>query len=219
LAKRIGILGGTFNPIHNGHLAAAEEVRLRLNLDQILFIPSSLPPHKLDEVVPPAAERMEMVRLAIAGNAHFAASDIELQRGGKSYTIDTIKALRGSWPEAELYFITGLDSFLDIQVWHRWQDLLGLCHFVVIARPGYHFRDLAKLDFLKNAEGELLKIDQGALSSAKVSLGAYSVYLESIPLHDISSTDIRNAVKVGKNIKYFLPEAVLTYIIEMRIYA
>jgi nicotinate-nucleotide adenylyltransferase len=216
---KIGIFGGTFNPVHNGHLAAAEEVRLRLKLDTILFVPSSLPPHKQEEEVPPAAQRLEMVRLAIAGNAHFALSDIEIQRGGKSYTVDTIEALRQAWPNAELYFITGIDAFLDIQAWYQWRKLLGLCHFVVIARPGYHFVDLVRLDFLNSAAGELLKIDQGTIPGAVVSAGAFSIYLENLPLHDIASTDIRKAVKLGKDVKYFLPDTVLTYIIKKRIYA
>lgn len=219
MTQRIGVFGGTFNPIHNGHLAAAEEVRLRLKLDMILFVPSSLPPHKHEEALPTAEHRLEMVRLAIAGNAHFALSDIEIQRGGKSYTIDTIEALRQAWSDAELFFITGIDAFLDIQTWYQWRKLLSLCHFVVIARPGYHFVDLVRLDFLNSAAGELLKIDQGAVPGAIVSAGAFSIYLENLPLHDISSTEIRTAAKQGKDIKYFLPDTVLTYIIKKRLYA
>ena len=219
MTQRIGILGGTFNPIHNGHLAAAEEVRLRLKLDMILFVPSFLPPHKQEETVPPAEQRLEMVRLAIAGNAHFALSDIEIQRGGASYTVDTIEALRRAWSDAELYFIIGIDAFLDIQAWRQWRKLLSLCHFVVIARPGYRFGDLIRLDFLNSAAAELLKIDQGAVPGVVVNAGAFSIYLENLPLHDISSTEIRKAVKQGKDIKYFLPDTVLTYIIKARIYA
>ena len=219
MSQRIGILGGTFNPIHNGHLAAAQDVRDRLKLDKVLFVPSYLPPHKQDEDVPSASQRLEMVHLAVFGNPYFEPSDIEIRRGGRSYTIDTIKALRAANPGAEYYFITGLDSFLDIQSWHRWQELLTLCSFAVISRPGYRFSDLIKMDFMKNAAAELLKLDQGVSSEALVRTGPCSVYLESIPLHDISSTDIRNAIKEGRVLKYFLPEAVETYIIESRIYA
>ncbi len=115
MSQRIGILGGTFNPVHFGHLAAAEEVRERLKLDRILFIPSFIPPHKRDEIIPHADLRMEMVRLATKGNPFFEPSDIEINRGGRSYTIDTVGTLRKMFPGSDLYFITGLDSFLEIQ--------------------------------------------------------------------------------------------------------
>src|SRR5512136_2810470 len=121
LSNRIGILGGTFNPIHLGHLAAAEEVCDRLRLGQVIFIPSFLPPHKHDEDMPSAGQRHEMVRLAIAGNPRFTLSDIEIRREGRSYTIDTIDQLRRGRRDAELFFITGLDSFLEIRTWKEWQ--------------------------------------------------------------------------------------------------
>ncbi len=126
MSSRIGILGGTFNPIHYGHLAAAEEVRDRLKLDRILFIPSAIPPHKHEEDVPAAEHRMEMVRLALEGNSCFEPSDLEIRRGGRSYTIDTIETLIQSYPDAALFFITGLDSFLEIQTWNRWDRLVTL---------------------------------------------------------------------------------------------
>ncbi len=219
MSQKVGILGGTFNPIHYGHLAAAEEVRNRLKLDRILFIPSSLPPHKRDEDVPPAAHRMEMVRLALAGNPAFEPSDIEIKRGGRSYTVDTIEALRLVHPRDELYFITGLDSFLEIQTWHRWQDLLSLCRFVVLSRPGYRFTDLTNIAFIKSAGDELAGLDNNSRSQSVVRAGAFEVFFETIPLYDISSTDIRRRVQEGKSIKYLLPEAVETYIIKNKLYA
>ncbi len=149
MALRLGILGGTFNPIHSGHLAAAEEVRARLQLERILFIPSAIPPHKQDEEVPSALHRMEMVRIATAGNPVFELSDIEIRRGGKSYTVDTIELLRQIHGGADLYFITGLDSFLEIRTWSRWEKLLSQCRFVVLSRPGYRFADLKKIDFMQ----------------------------------------------------------------------
>ncbi len=169
MSQKLGILGGTFNPIHYGHLAAAEEVRDRLKLDRILFIPSYLPPHKLEENVPSAVQRMEMVRLATEGNPSFEPSDIEIKRGGRSYTIDTIEALRQAYPGTELYFITGLDSFLEIQTWHEWERLLTLCCFVVLSRPGYHFIDLAKIDFMKDAAHELASTGRGRSDSRQWS--------------------------------------------------
>lgn len=218
MIRKLGILGGTFNPIHYGHLAAAEEVRDRLKLDRILFIPASLPPHKFEQDVPSAYHRMEMVRLATSGNPHFEPSDIEIKRGGTSYTIDTIESLRLSYPGAELFFITGLDTFLEIKTWHAWEKLLRICSFVVLSRPGYSFTDLLKIDFMKSAGREMIDLDQGMLKHAKIRPGAFTLYLEMIPLYDISSTDIRRRVKEGGNIKYLLPDSVEVYIIEKGLY-
>jgi nicotinate-nucleotide adenylyltransferase len=219
LSQKLGILGGTFNPIHYGHLAAAEEVRDRLKLDRILFIPSFHPPHKQEEDVPSAAHRLEMVRIATSKNAAFDPSDIEIRRGGKSYTVDTIEALKKIYPDANLYFITGVDSFLDIQTWSRWEGLLRLCTFVVLSRPGYRFTDLLKIDFLKPAETQIVELDREHRMHVEIHAGAFTVYLEMIPLYDISSTDIRRRVKEGRSIKYLLPEMVETYIIENKLYA
>jgi len=218
LIQKIGILGGTFNPIHYGHLAAAEEVRARLKLDRILFIPSSLPPHKLEEDVPSAAQRMDMIGLATSGNPHFEPSDIEIKRGGTSYTIDTIESIRLSNPVAELFFITGLDTFLEIETWRFWEKLLNLCSFVVLSRPGYSFADLIKIDFMKSAEREMIDLDRGIVRHAKIMPGTFTIYLEMIPLYDISSTDIRRRVKEGGNIKYLLPDSVEAYIIKKGLY-
>lgn len=218
MSHKIGILGGTFNPIHYGHLAAGEEVRDRLKLDRMLFIPSFLPPHKQDEAVPSAIHRMEMVRLAVGGNPAFELSDLEIRRGGQSYTIDTIEELRRANPGAELFFLTGIDTFLEIKSWNDWERLLTLCSFVVLSRPGYRFTDLLKNDFMKPAEQQLMQLDRGELLHSVVSAKRFTLYLELIPLFEISSTDIRNRVKEGKSIKYLLPEAVETYIIENNLY-
>jgi nicotinate-nucleotide adenylyltransferase len=219
LSQKLGILGGTFNPVHYGHLAAAEEVRDRLQLDRVLFIPSFVPPHKHEEDVPPAVHRMEMVRLAVADNPTFEPSDIEIRRGGRSYTIDTIESLHNVYPNAELYFITGLDSFLEIQTWRNWEMLLSLCRFVVLSRPGYSFSGLGKLDFMKCAEKEFAGFDRGVRTESVVRSGRCIIYLEMIPLFDISSTDIRRRMKEGRSVKYLLPEAVETYIIKNKLYA
>jgi nicotinate-nucleotide adenylyltransferase len=219
LSQKLGILGGTFNPIHYGHLAAAEEVRDRLKLDRILFIPSYLPPHKFEEEVPSAVQRLEMVRLATTDNPFFEPSEMEINRGGRSYTIDTVEELRRAFPGAELYFITGLDSFLEIRTWRLWERLLTLCNFVVISRPGYHFADLAKISFMESAAPELAGLDRGDLQQALVRSAAFTIYLERIPLFDISSTDIRKRVKAGVSLKYLLPDAIETYIITNKLYA
>jgi nicotinate-nucleotide adenylyltransferase len=215
---RLGILGGTFNPIHLGHLAAAEEVCDRLRLDSVLFIPAFHSPHKQEGDMPPPAERLELVRLAVAGNPRFAVSTIEMERGGRSYTIDTIDALRARHPGADLYFITGLDSFLDISTWKDWQRLLASCSFVVLSREGYRFSDLAKLPFLSGAEREFQELDGRIRTQQVVRSGAISLYLENIPFYEISSTDIRRRIRQGRSIKYHLPEAVERYIIEKKLY-
>ncbi len=219
MVQKLGILGGTFNPIHLGHLAAAEEVRDRLKLDRVLFIPSFLPPHKHEEDIPSAVQRLEMVRLAISGDPFFKVSDIEVKRGGKSYTIDTIESLIHSNPGAELYFITGLDSFLDIQSWKDWERLLTLCSFVVLSRPGYLFSNLKKIGFMAGSREDLEKLDRRELDQAVVPSGTNRIFLERISLYDISSTDIRNRVRRAQTIKYHLPESVEHYIIENKLYA
>jgi nicotinate-nucleotide adenylyltransferase len=218
LTQRIGILGGTFNPIHLGHLAAAEEVRDRLKLDIVLFIPAFLPPHKSESGMPSAAQRQEMVILAVKGNPHFQVSDIEIRRGGRSYTIDTIEELRRSYPGAELVFITGLDTFLDIRTWKEWERLLTICAFAVLSRQGFRFRDLAPFGFLQVPSGDLERLDAGETTGIAAGRGAVRIALERIPLYDISSTDIRSRVRSGRSVKYHLPEAVEGYIIEHKLY-
>jgi len=219
LSEKIGILGGTFNPIHNGHLAAAREIRDRLELDRVIFVPSYLPPHKQEDDAPTAAQRLEMVRLATAGISRFEVSDIEIERGGRSYTIDTIEAFRRTYTAADLHFIIGLDSFLEIQTWHLWEKLLSLCRFIVLSRPGYRFEDLVQVDFMKSAVQALTGLDRGELAQAVVRSDRFLVYLERITLHDVSSTDIRSRVKAGESIKYLLPEVVENYIMKNRLYA
>ena len=219
MTQRIGILGGTFNPVHLGHLAAADEVRDRLKLDKVLFVPSFLPPHKSEEDMPSAVQRQEMVRLAIKGNPHFTVSDVEIRRGGRSYTVDTIEALHKVHPGAELYFITGLDSFLEIGTWKEWERLMELCSFVVLSREGCRFRDISKLAFLNAPEHELAALDGREKEEAVFRTGNMRVHLERIPFYDISSTDIRARLRAGRSIKYHLPDAVEHYIIENKLYA
>ncbi len=219
MPQKFGILGGTFNPVHYGHLAAAQVVQERLNLDQVIFIPSFLPPHKREDEMPSAAQRFDMVRIATAGNARFTVSDIEVKRGGRSYSVDTVRTLKSMQPSADFFFITGLDSFLEIQTWHEWEKLLGLCSFVVLSRPGYRFTDLLKIDFLQNYRSDLETLDRGERSQAILRPGVFSLFLEQIPLYDISSTDIRRRVHAGQPIKYFLPESVEHYIITHKLYA
>ncbi len=219
MSRRIGIFGGTFNPIHFGHLAAAEEIGDRLQLDQVLFVPSFLPPHKQEEDIPSAVQRQEMVRLAIAGNPRFVLSDIEINRGGRSYTIDTVDELRRLHRDAELHFITGIDSFLEIRTWKQWQRLLTLCTFVVLSREGARFRELAALHLVPLPEEDLDALDERARRQISVRTTDAILVLVTIPRYEISSTDIRERVKKGRSIKYLLPDAVEAYIIENKFYA
>lgn len=212
------MLGGTFNPIHYGHLAASEEVRERLKLDRVLFVPSFLPPHKRKEEIPSPSQRLSMVRLAIADNVHFETSEIEVTRGGKSYTIDTITALRSLHPGAEFFFITGVDSFFEIETWKQWERLLSLCTFVVLSRPGYRFSDLLRIGFMQSAGKKLLSLDRADIRHAKVRAGRFTLYLELISHYDISSTMIRKRLRRGGSVKYLLPDPVENYIIKNKLY-
>lgn len=216
---KIGVMGGTFNPIHYGHLAAAEEIRDRLRLDRVLFIPSNLPPHKQEEGMPAPDHRLEMVRQAVLPNPRFDVSDMEIRRGGRSYTIDTVIGLQQTYPGVDMYFITGLDSFLDIQTWREWKRLLSLCWFVVLSRPGYRFSDLGRLGFMHGSERDLLSLDRGVINHLDVRREGIAVCLDRIPLYDISSTDIRRRIREGRTVKYLLPDPVETYIIEHKLYA
>ncbi len=212
---KIGILGGTFNPIHIAHLRIAEEVRDRFGLAQVVFVPAATPPHKPLAGDLPFPARYEMVRRAIEGNPRFDLTDIEGRRGGKSYSIDTLHALRNERPDDEFYFIIGSDSFLEIGAWHEYAAIFSLCNIVVAERPGA----------LVSAPDKALPV---AIAGELCYYGAekrlahrsgYSVYyLEGVPL-DISSSAIRELARLGRSVRYLVPEAVEHYIKEQRLYA
>ena len=145
----VGLLGGTFNPIHNGHVAIARQAREVLALDRVVFIPTGDPPHKPHETLATAKDRFEMVRLAIASDPSLSISDVEVRRSGKSYTIDTIRLLQQEYgPEARLFFLIGLDAFLEFPTWRDPATLLTLCSFVVLSRPGLTFQALSWLPLI-----------------------------------------------------------------------
>jgi nicotinate-nucleotide adenylyltransferase len=171
---RLGLLGGTFNPIHNGHLAIARQTREALALDRILFIPTSDPPHKLPQSLAPAKDRYEMVRLAIGSDPLLAVSDVELRRSGTSYSIDTVRQLQQEYgPQTELFFLIGLDAFLEFPSWHEPNTLLTLCSFIVISRPGLSFQALSTLPLLPPlSQQSLLDLDKGGSSRLTVPMGA-----------------------------------------------
>lgn len=215
---RIGIFGGTFNPIHYGHLRAAEEVREKLDLGKIIFIPSKTPPLKTRKLLNPE-HRYKMVELALSNNRFFEISDIEYRRAGKSYSIDTIEELRGIYPDATLYFILGIDAFLEIPQWWQPERLVSLIDFVVISRPFFEFVSLLSSPFIYTGKHKLERLDKGKIESCVLKLRSKREVIALRMSHiDISATEIRRLVWEGKSIKYLLPESVESYIIANRLY-
>lgn len=201
--KRLGILGGTFNPIHLAHLIIAEAVRERYGLGKVLFIPSSHPPHKEGEEVIDAAHRYQLVRLAIADNPLFEVSDIEIQREGRSYSVETLKALRKAESEpTDYFFIIGADSVPELRTWKNIEEVAELCALVVVPRPGW---DKERIAAEKLGLPEWIR--EGLLH-----------HVVSAPPIGISSTEIRDRIRRGESIRYLVPRAVQEYILEHRLY-
>lgn len=191
---KIGILGGTFDPIHNAHLTIAEEVRHILNLGRVIFVPAGKPWLKTDRVITAAEHRVNMVRLAIEGKPYFGLSLLEVERSGPTYTIQTLEELRRDIePDDELYLILGYDSLAQLPRWRDPEGIAMLCKIAAIPRPDYHLPDLT------------------AVSAAVPGL-ARSLILLDRPLIDISSTDIRERVASGQDIANLVPAAVADYI-------
>lgn len=201
MKKKLGIMGGTFDPIHVGHLMMAESVREALGLTEVLFIPSNNPPHKNIEGISANYHRMEMVRLAAAGNPYFTASDIEVKREGKTYSFDTLTLLGEQYGTGtELVFIIGADTVWELENWHRFKEVFMLCSFAAVSRPGFGLKRLkSRIEYLKTeyrAEIELI----------------------NAPAVDLSSTDIRRKIAAGESIRYLVPEAVIEYILDNKLY-
>ena len=212
---RVGIFGGTFNPIHLGHLRAAEEIRERFNLQEVIFIASAVPPHKAVEGGIPGEHRMEMVRLAIAGNPHFSLSDIELKSPGKSYSIGTIQFFRQRYgSDLDLFFILGMDAFLEIGTWKSFQKLFSLCHFIVMTRPGFD-KDFS-VDIIPGEIADAFTYQEG--ENRFIHRDGYSVYVQGVTFLDISSTNIRQEIHEGRSIRYLVPREVERYIERYRFY-
>ena len=189
----IGVFGGTFNPIHLGHLLIAQEALEQAGLARVLFIPTAVPPHKPLAGNVSARQRLRLIKLAIAGDARFAVDDLEIRRGGKSYSVDTLAELRDRWPTAEFYFIMGADSLVELPQWYKADQLVRLCRFLVFARPGYVAKPVRRLAGLR-----------------------YQLF-SNHPC-EIASHEIRERLASRQSIRYLVPEPVRRYIERQQLY-
>jgi nicotinate-nucleotide adenylyltransferase len=184
---RVGVLGGTFDPPHIGHLIVASDVCEGLALDRLLFVPAATPPHKQGRVLATAEQRLEMVRAATAGDDRFVVDDVELRRGGESYSVDTLRELRAREPDAEIFFIIGVDQLREFDSWREPGAIVRLATLVVASRAGE---------------------DAGAVNG----VAAYPVLPVRVTRIDLSATDVRNRVRDGVSIRYLVPDAVIEVI-------
>jgi nicotinate-nucleotide adenylyltransferase len=193
--RRVGVMGGTFDPIHHGHLVAASEVQSWFDLDEVVFVPTGEPWQKGDRVVSPAEDRYLMTVIATAANPRFEVSRVDIDRNGPTYTIDTLRDLSAAMPDADLYFITGADAMAAILTWRDHEELFDLAHFVGCTRPGH-------------------EMDQGMLEG----LPTERITLVEIPALAISSTDCRRRVAAEEPVWYLVPDGVVQYIGKHRLY-
>jgi nicotinate-nucleotide adenylyltransferase len=187
---KIGILGGTFNPVHIGHLILAEEAREKLGLDRVIFMPANIPPHKDSSDIAGGQDRFRMIQLAIASNRFFSVSDLEIKRQGKSYTIDTLRQLKEDYPADEMFFITGSDLLTYLAEWKDLETVIKIVKFVVATRPGY-------------------PLEQIPAYIQKVAIRAV----------DISAFEVRQCIRQGTSFRYLVPEAVYDYINDKKLYS
>ena len=219
---RIGLLGGTFNPIHLGHLRAAVEVKEGFSLDEIYLIPCAIPPHRKSGHVAGATDRFEMTRLATSNTPGFSASDVELKRSGPSYTIDTILHFKSVLPkDTELYFILGLDAFLEIDTWKSYMDLFPLIPFIILTRPNAgqidpELRQQKIENFIKSRISSGYKYDSS--QSGFVHLEMEPLFLFDVTPLEISSSAIRSLIKKERSIRFLVPDEVIDFIKTKRLY-
>lgn len=197
---KIGIMGGTFNPIHNVHIQMAKKAKEELSLERVLFMVAAIPPHKMGRAIAPEEDRYEMVKLGISGMEGFSASRLELDRKGPSYTLDTLRELKQKHPEDEFYFILGGDSLFQIHTWYHPEEFIPLCKFIVFARGG------------ADKQATLRRCQE--LESAYHS----QFILVDMPVSNVSSTEIRQLAAQGKPIDGYVPEAVAKYIAQKGLY-
>jgi nicotinate-nucleotide adenylyltransferase len=206
----IGILGGTFDPVHFGHLRPALEVRVALGLDEIRLIPCHLPPHRPPPVATPR-QRLAMLRTAIAGHAGFVIDERELYRNGPSYTLDTLRSLRADIRGTELCLLVGMDAFRGLTSWHRWHELIEHCHIVVMTRPGAAFPEHGELGHFIGLHRAL---DPAMLRAQSAGL----LYFQEVSQLEISGTHIRALLGRGEAADFLLPDSVLNLITEQDLY-
>lgn len=198
--KRIGIFGGTFDPIHIGHLVIAEAAREEYALERVIFVPAAQPPHKLTRFITPEAERLAMVRLATESNPYFEVSDVEMRRPGLSYTVDTLRWFHTQFPPGtEFYFVLGTDTLLELPSWKYIDELLELTHFIGALRPHY------------DREPEKMIAHFG-------QMGREKIHILTAPELEISATDLRRRLESGRSVRYFIPDIVREYVMEHGIY-
>ena len=193
--QRIGIMGGTFDPIHNGHLVAGAEVADLFKLDRVIFVPTGQPWQKSDRVVSSTEDRYLMTIVATAPNPRFRVSRVDIDRGGPTYTVDTLQDIKAQFPDAQLYFITGADALAQIMTWRDWESMLDLAEFVGVTRPGYKLEE----SFLPPQAQE-------------------RVHLVEVPALAISSTDCRRRAASGRSVWYLVPDGVVQYIAKSHLY-
>jgi nicotinate-nucleotide adenylyltransferase len=210
--RRTAVFGGSFNPIHLGHLLMADEMLERLGLDRVVFVPAAAPPHKPAAVLAPAEHRYEMVRLAVAGHAAFEVSDLELRRRGPSYTVDTLEALASTGDD--LFLVVGSETFLDLLSWRQPRRIVTLARLVVVPRTGSTFdpESAAAQKVLREIGAERFVGPDDAITPLSVVV----VHAASLP---ISSSDLRARARQGRSLDYRVPEAVVAYIRRHRLYA
>ena len=203
-ATKIGLIGGSFDPVHFGHLLAAQGAAERLGLERVVFIPAKQPPHKMDRHLASFDHRYAMVKTAIRGNPLFEVSDVEMRRGGKSYSIDTIHMLREEYgQDCKMYFIVGADMVRDLPTWKHVHALVKLVSFAIVLRPGF--------DSLRDLEAIRPRMGDRFVQETKR-------YIISIPPNGVSATEIRRRLRTGKPIRYMVPEPVERYIRKHSLY-
>ncbi|MFZ3072529.1 MAG: nicotinate-nucleotide adenylyltransferase [Thermodesulfobacteriota bacterium] len=204
--KKAAMMGGTFNPIHYGHLRTALEVKEALGLEKVLFVPANVPPHKGNADLAPAEERLEIVRLAVEGNRDFEVSDMEIKRGGKSYTIDTVREFNTIGIDVTL--IVGADQFNDISTWCSYEELLDMADFAVVSRFGFAAKKIAEVMPIELAR----KFWYDEKGKAYVNGSGRKIRYVATTLLDISSSGIRRRFKEGFSVRYLMPDIVERYI-------
>jgi nicotinate-nucleotide adenylyltransferase len=211
LMRPIGVFGGTFDPIHYGHLRTALELQQTLELGNVHFVPAAIPPHRRTPMTD-GRIRLRLVKAAIRGQKGFVADDRELRRAGSSYTIDTLASFRAEFPRRSLCLLLGMDAFLLLPTWHRWRELLDFAHIVVAYRPGSRAPRTGTLGRLLRERGTR---EPAALRAKR----AGSVYVRPVTQLEISSTDLRAALVAGLDPKFLMPDSVRKIILETECYA